>query len=147
MSKKKVVSSGCPFQEAKQAIVQAEADFSIMLEKGLIDCTKAMDKLKKKHEKLSLSYKKSNERKKLLMEKIKNKPTEASKKQLEKVRDTIAATSTSIKILSEEKEGVKHGLTKIKALQKQRLMEEKVLIKFRKDQEKKAKMKMAKKKK
>lgn len=147
MPKKKVESKGCPYQEAKQAIIDAESDFTKMLEKGLSDCTKAMDKLKKKHEKLSASCKKVNDRKKSLIEKIKIKSTEGAKKQLLKVKDALLASNESMKALSEEIQGVKHGLTKIKALQKQRALEAKVIDKLHKEQAKKAKMKKPKKKK
>lgn len=135
----KTQSAGCPFQEAKLAIAKAEEDFSKMLDKGLIDCTKAMEKLKSKHQKLTASRKKVSERKKALMERIKQKPTVAQKQQLEKIRDALKASNQSIQILSEEMLGVKHGLTKIKTLQKQRSMEAKILAKFRKEQEKKHK--------
>ena len=132
-------SNGCPYQEAKLAIAKSEEAFSKMLDNGLIDCTKAMDKLKIKHQKLIASRSKVAERKKLLMGKIKEKPTTAQKQQLEKIKDALIVFSEAMQVLSEEMQGAKHGLTKIKMLQKQRAMEAKVLEKFRKEQEKKNK--------
>lgn len=139
MVSKKIESNGCPYQEAKLAIAKSEEEFSKMLDKGLIDCTKAMDKLKSKHEKLTASRNKVAERKKTLMGKVKLKPTAAQKQQLEKIRDALKVSSEAMQILSAEMQGVKHGLTKIKMLQKQRAMEAELLEKFRKEQEKKNK--------
>ena len=110
-----------------------------MLKTNINVHNKILYKLKSKHQKLIASRSKVAERKKLLMGKIKEKPTTAQKQQLEKIKDALIVFSEAMQVLSEEMQGAKHGLTKIKMLQKQRAMEAKVLEKFRKEQEKKNK--------
>ncbi len=137
MTKKKETCGTCPYQEAKQAIAKAEDDFSKMLDKGMMQCTKAAIALRKKKDKLSAMRKKNVDKKKVLTAKIKTKSTAASIKQLDKVKEALSTSVSQLFDLNEEFNGVKHGLTKIKSLQKQRSVEANLLIKFRKQQEKK----------
>lgn len=131
----------CPYYEAKKAILKAEDDFSIMLDKGAKQCLKSLDSLMKKKEKLILRRKKLVEKKKLLVTRIKSKPTESSNAQLTRVKEQLSELLLAIKEHTVEVDGVKHGLKKIKSLQKQRVLEAKVLAKFRREQTKKLKKK------
>ena len=65
---------------------------------------------------------------------------------MDKIKDALSISASQLAVINEELTGVKHGLAKITSLQKQRSMEAKLLLKFRKEQEKKTKVKMKKKK-
>lgn len=138
MSDSKPVSNTCSYQEAKKAIAKAEDDFSDMLDKGRRDCEKANDSLKKQKAKLLLNRKTAVEKKKSLLDRLKNKQEASIATQLEKVKLHLIQLADDVKKVQLEMAGVRHGLNKIKSLQKQRAMEDKLIAKYRKEQGKKA---------
>ena len=146
-AKKKTLKNINPIDDAITVLRKHQSDFMAMIEKESKKCTKEFDSLKNKKKKLADAKTKASSRKKDTAAKVKAKSTAANKKQLDKANIALKTATDNMILINEQLENTKLRHIRITSLVKQYQAEEKLVAKFRKDQEKAAAKKIVKKKK
>jgi hypothetical protein len=132
----KKTTAALTLNEAQKALDTAKDQYAKVLAKEISYFEKEVAKLVGKKDKLKAQKVKATERKAATAVKHKAKPTKATKAAVEKARDALKITATSLAEFVKEIIIENEKLAGVKMINKQLQGEEKILEKYRKEQAK-----------